>query len=242
MAVTADGKVDSVERRGVRISGPADTARVDRLRAESDAVMVGGRTLLAEDPRLTVRDPSLTQARGKASRPGQPVKVGVVSRIGMPGEADALSHDSRFLGEGDGRVIVCTTQRTSAAAIAWLGGQGAEVAILGTERVDLVAAMTKLADMGIGRLMVEGGSTLIAALLEAALVDEIRLAIAPLLFGGETAPTPVGGPGLGPAGGVGLELVEVSRSADDDVVLRYLVGATNVTGEMSDCCRGHNKG
>ena len=47
MAVTADGKIDTVERRGARISGPADTARVDRLRAESDAVMVGGRTLLA---------------------------------------------------------------------------------------------------------------------------------------------------------------------------------------------------
>ena len=51
MAVTADGKVDTVARRGARISGPADSARVDRLRAEADAVMVGGRTLLAEDPR-----------------------------------------------------------------------------------------------------------------------------------------------------------------------------------------------
>jgi 2,5-diamino-6-(ribosylamino)-4(3H)-pyrimidinone 5'-phosphate reductase len=225
MAVTADGKVDTVERRGARISGPADTARVDRLRAESDAVMVGGRTLLAEDPRLTVRDPSLVQARREAGRPGQPTKVGIVSHIGMPGEAGALSHEGRFLGEGGGRVIVCTTHRTSAAQVAWLRGQGAEVSILGNERVDLVAAMTKLADMGIGRLMVEGGSTLIAALLEAALVDEIQLAIAAVLFGGETAPTPVGGPGFGSAGGVGLELAEVSRSADDDVVLRYLMPA-----------------
>ena len=43
--------------------------------------------------------------------------------------------------------------------------------------------------------MVEGGGTLVAALLEAGLVDELQLAVAPLLFGGETAPTPVGGPG-----------------------------------------------
>ena len=55
MAMTADGKIDTVERRGARISGAADSARVDRLRAGADAVMIGGRTLLSEDPRLTVR-------------------------------------------------------------------------------------------------------------------------------------------------------------------------------------------
>ena len=50
MAMTADGKIDTVERRGARISGAADSARVDRLRASVDAVMVGGHTLLREDP------------------------------------------------------------------------------------------------------------------------------------------------------------------------------------------------
>jgi 2,5-diamino-6-(ribosylamino)-4(3H)-pyrimidinone 5'-phosphate reductase len=226
MAVTADGKVDTVERRGARISGPADTARVDRLRAESDAVMVGGRTLIAEDPRLTVRDPSLLQARRDAGRPGQPAKVGIVSHIGMPGETGSLSSDSRFLGEGGGRVLIHTTQRTSAAQVAWLEDRGAEVIVHGAERVDLEIALMGLADKGIERLMVEGGGTLIAALFEATLVDEVQLAIAPVLFGGETAPTPVGGPGLQPAGGVGLELAGVSRSVDDDVVLRYLVSTT----------------
>ncbi len=70
MAMTADGKIDTVARTGARISGTADSARVDRLRADSDAVMVGGRTLLAEDPRLTVRDPGCwNSAPPQASRP-----------------------------------------------------------------------------------------------------------------------------------------------------------------------------
>lgn len=63
MAVTADGKIDTWERRGARISGAADSIRVDRLRATADAIVVGGKTLLAEDPRLTVRDEAMQQER-----------------------------------------------------------------------------------------------------------------------------------------------------------------------------------
>ena len=54
-AMTADGKIDTFERGGVNISSEGDWKRVDRLRAECDAVMVGGRTLIEEDPRLTVK-------------------------------------------------------------------------------------------------------------------------------------------------------------------------------------------
>ena len=60
VAMTADGKIDTVERKGAAISSPRDRERVDRLRTESNAVMVGGRTLLDEDPKLTVK----TEASG----------------------------------------------------------------------------------------------------------------------------------------------------------------------------------
>ncbi len=55
--------------------------------------------------------------------------------------------------------------------------------------MDLARLLDELGERGIARLMVEGGGTLVAALLEAGLVDELQLAVAPLLFGGETAPT-----------------------------------------------------
>jgi 2,5-diamino-6-(ribosylamino)-4(3H)-pyrimidinone 5'-phosphate reductase len=221
MAMTADGKIDTVARQGARISGPADTARVDRLRAESDAVMVGGRTLLAEDPRLTVRDASLVAARRQAGRPDQPMKVGLVSRLATGG----LAHDGRFLREGGARVVVCTSERTTEAAADELRAAGAEVVVRGTERVDLAAALAALHGMGVERLMVEGGGSLVAALLEAGLVDELRLAVAPLLFGGETAPTPVGGSGWPRHEAIDLRLMETAASADGDVILRYHVQA-----------------
>jgi riboflavin biosynthesis pyrimidine reductase len=60
VAVTADGKTDTIDRHGAMISSPEDLARVDRLRAESDAIMVGGHTLLGDDPRLTVKSLNMT--------------------------------------------------------------------------------------------------------------------------------------------------------------------------------------
>ena len=225
MATTADGKIDTVERRGARISGSADTARVDRLRAGSDAVMVGGHTLLDEDPRLTVRAADLIAGRVTAGRPPQPTKVGVVSRLASSG-AGALRRDSDFLRTGDARVIICTSTQTDSGTVGQLRQRGAEVIVHGSERVDLEASMAALSELGVERLMVEGGSTLVAALLEAGLVDELQLAVAPLLFGGETSPTPVGGQGWTRDAAVRLNLVETVTSEDGDVVLCYLVAGT----------------
>ncbi len=219
MAMTADGKIDTVERQGARISGPADTARVDRLRAESDAIMVGGQTLLAEDPRLTVRDDALITERIKTGRSAQPMKVGIASRLGSVD----LALLGAFLREGGGRVLLCTSERTSETALAEFRSAGAEVVVAGRQGVDLGASLAAIAGMGVERLMVEGGGTLVAALLEAGLVDEIQLAVAPLLFGGEDAPTPVGGAGWARRDALSLELLETTTSGDGDVISRYRV-------------------
>lgn len=229
MAMTADGKIDTVARAGARISGPADTARVDRLRADADAVMVGAHTLLDEDPRLTVRDAALRDERLRSGRPAQPAKVGVISCIEGPRRDGPLSDTGQFLTDGGGRVILCTTTRTSAETVERLRARGAEVVVHGSERVDLRDALASLAELGIGRLMVEGGSTLVASLLEARLVDELQLAVAPLLFGGETAPTPVGGSGWTRDRAIPLTLAGTTTGADGDVVLRYDVATTGAT-------------
>jgi 2,5-diamino-6-(ribosylamino)-4(3H)-pyrimidinone 5'-phosphate reductase len=225
MAVTADGKIDTVERRGARISGAADRARVDGLRARADAVLVGGHTLLREDPRLTVHDRALIEERVSSGRSAQPMKIGIVSHIGAPGQADALPSDSHFLRDGGGQVIMCTTTRTSANAIDWLEAQGAMVVVHGNDRVDLVETLAGLPGVGVDRLMVEGGGTIVAALLAAGLVDEFQFAIAPLIFGGESAPSPVGGDGLSAEDALPLSLTEAVTTDDGYVVVRYQVGA-----------------
>ena len=59
VASTADGKIDTVARRGAAISSARDKERVDRLRADADAVMIGGHTLHGDDPKLTVKSEAL---------------------------------------------------------------------------------------------------------------------------------------------------------------------------------------
>ena len=222
MAMTADGKTDSVERRGARISSDTDDARVQRLRAESDAVLVGGRTLLAEDPRLTVRPPELVAERVGRGEAPQPMKVAIVSELpDAPG--GGLPDPSRFLSDGGGRVVVVTSGRSGDAARARLRDRGAEVVALGRDRVDLVAGLAWLHRAGVRRLLVEGGGTLVAALLAEGLVDELRLYVAPLILGGADAPTPVGGPGIQRGSAVELSLEDVHADPDGGVVLRYLV-------------------
>lgn len=223
MAMTADGKVDTTARQGARISSAADVRRVEELRASADAIMVGGHTLTAEDPRLTVRSPDLVDRRKREGRDPQPARIGVVSALPDPGTGADLGEASRFLHGEPARVIVFTSAVTAPSVRGWLEAGGAEVVVLGETRVDLNEAMRHLARTGIGRLLVEGGGTLVEALLREELVDEISLYVAPLLLGGRDAPTPVEGPGFAIDDAVPLLLAESIMLADGGLLLRYLV-------------------
>jgi 2,5-diamino-6-(ribosylamino)-4(3H)-pyrimidinone 5'-phosphate reductase len=213
-AMTVDGKIDTVARRGAKISTPEDWERVDRLRAASDAIMVGGRTLLVEDPRLSVKSLSLMAERVKLGKPETPMKVGVVSCAELP-------PNSRFLHEGNGKVLLLTTQRTPAEQVARLEDEGAEVVVLGEERVDLAAGMNLLHQRGVRRLMVEGGGTLISELFRLGLVDELHLYLAPLIFGGATAPTLADGPGLEAGSPARLRLNDISVEPEGGIIIHY---------------------
>ena len=191
VAMTADGKIDSVARRGASISSEADWARVDQLRADSDAVVIGGRTLLGDDPRLTVESPELRTARLARGLPENPAKGGVVT-------VAELRLDSRFLTSGPARRLLYTTSRTAPEHIARLTAAGAEVFILGAEQVDLAGVMASLFEQGLRQVLVEGGGTLIAELLRLDLADELTVYVAPCVFGGASAPTLADGPGFAP--------------------------------------------
>jgi len=214
VAMTADGKVDTFERRGATISSPRDKERVDRLRAEADAVMVGGHTLLDENPKLTVKSADLRAEREARGLPPNPVKVGIVSN------AD-LEPDSDFLTVGPARVVIFTTQQTSKQQLEFLRARGVDVFVHDTQRVDLPKALNTLKGLGIDHLMLEGGSTLNFELIRLGMVDELTVYLAPLVFGGESAPSMAAGSGLVRSAAIPLKLVEAEAWEDGGVLLYY---------------------
>ena len=214
VAMTADGKIDTFERRGATISSKRDKERVDKMRAEADAVMVGGRTLLDENPKLTVKSADLRAEREARGLATNPVKVGIASIADLEPASD-------FLTAGPARIVIFTTQKTSKDQLEFLRGRGVEVFVHDTDRVDLPQALHTLQELGIHRLMVEGGATLNFELLRLGLVDEVTAYIAPLVFGGESAPTLAAGPGLARSAAIPLKLVDAEAWEDGGVLLHY---------------------
>jgi 2,5-diamino-6-(ribosylamino)-4(3H)-pyrimidinone 5'-phosphate reductase len=216
VAMTADGKIDTVERKGAAISSPRDKERVDRLRADADAIMVGGRTLLDEDPKLTVKSEALRAERVANGLSPNPIKVGIVT------EAN-ITADSQFLNAGPANIVIFTTQRTSKEHLALLKSRHVDVYVDNAEQVDLQSALAVLKEIGVERLMVEGGSTLNFELIRLGLVDEVIAYVAPMIFGGESAPTMAAGSGLKQSEAIPLKLIQSETWEDGGVLLRYHV-------------------
>jgi 2,5-diamino-6-(ribosylamino)-4(3H)-pyrimidinone 5'-phosphate reductase len=217
VAASADGKIDTFERHGAAISSAMDKIRVDCLRAGADAIMVGGHTLLDEDPKLTVKSAQLRAERRARGKSENPIKVAVVTNA-------QIKLDSNFLNAGPARVIIFTTSQTSPTQIGALRNKGVDVFVLDEKRVDLVQSLETLKGLGVERLMVEGGGTLNFELLRLGLVDELTVYVAPLIFGGQAAPTLATGNGLTRSSAIRLKLAETQiLDEDGGIVLRYVL-------------------
>ena len=213
-ATSADGKIDTFERKGSAISSIRDKERVDQLRADADAVLVGGKTLLGELPKLTVKSEALREARVKRGVTPNPIKVGVVTSADIP-------LDSDFIKAGPARAVIFTTSRTSISQLETLRANGVEVFVDDAPRVNLGKMMETLGELGVKRLMVEGGGTINFELLRLGLVDELMIYIAPMIFGGDHAPTLASGFGLVRNEAIAMKLKNVETHEDGGVLLTY---------------------
>ena len=215
VAMSADGKLSTKERRQVKISGAQDFNRVDRLKAGSDAVMVGIGTVLADDPSLTVKGEECRQHRKNRGAGEHPIRIVVDSRARIPLEASILH-------KGSGQRIVAVSGRADPAKVEALR-HSATVFIAGEQEVDLAALMDELGTMGIQRVMVEGGGELIAGLIRAGLVHEIYTFVGNIIIGGRDAPTLADGVGfLADQEFPRLTLIEIRR-IENGVLLHWKV-------------------
>lgn len=191
-AQSLDGSSAALGDRPLAISGAESLRFTHRLRAAHDAILVGIGTVLSDDPRLTVR--------GWPGTDPQPVVLD--SRLRFPLDARLLEHPSR-------QVFIATTALANPARIARIESLGARVLVLPADamgRVDLPALLEALHELGVRRLMVEGGGRVISQFLAQRLPDLLVLTIAPMIVRGIRAVDP-----LAPEAGRALARLEAPR-------------------------------
>ena len=171
LAMSLDGRTAMASGESKWITGEAARRDVHKLRARSSAVLTGVGTVLADDPSLNVRGPLAETPALK-----QPTRVVLDPSARMPAAANMLALPGR---------TVVVTHGADAARSEALARAGAELVELpGNEQgIDLSALLGFLADDGVNELLVEAGATLAGAFVEAGLVDELVLYVAPLLLG-----------------------------------------------------------
>jgi diaminohydroxyphosphoribosylaminopyrimidine deaminase/5-amino-6-(5-phosphoribosylamino)uracil reductase len=185
-AISLDGRIATARGESKWITGEAARREAHRLRDRLDAVMVGVGTVLADDPRLTVRG-----IRGGRD----PIRVIVDGRLRTPPSAAVV----RSRGA---RTIVACARGAAPARHRALSRAGVEVWQIDADRehrLDLHELARRLGRAGVTSVLVEGGAALHASVIDADLADELRLFVAPIVLGGrpgDGGPAWVGGDGV----------------------------------------------
>ncbi len=180
-AMTLDGKIATRSGDSKWISGEESRRRVHELRGRVDAILVGSRTLIADDPLLTARPPG----------PRVATRV-VVSASGILPMKGQLLDTAKEV-----PVVVFTADGKHANLTHWLDA-GAQVSELPTAggTIDVEAVLTELGRQRMTNVLVEGGAGLLGSFLDAKALDEAWVFVAPKLIGGTAAPTAVAGSGV----------------------------------------------
>ena len=204
MALSLDGKIATRTGDSRWITGEEARARAHELRHQADAIIVGGGTARADDPLLTDRS-------GKTRR--RPlVRVVIDQNLN-------LSPDSQIAKTAnESPAIVFTRGDSGSAKARTLQARGIEV----FTHTGLVSIFEELGRRSLLNVLVEGGATLAGLLLDADLVNKVTFFMAPILIGGQEAPSAIGGAGIDKlADALQLDRVEVERRGRDLEITGY---------------------
>ena len=213
--MSLDGYLDAADNERLVLSNEADLERVDAVRAECDAILVGAATVRNDNPRLLVRSRALREQRRARGLGETPMKVTIT------GQAD-LNACNSFFATGDSDKLVYCASRAVPAARQRLGAVA--TVIDGGQPVDLSQMVQDLFDRGVRRLMVEGGGRIHTQFLTADLADELHLVIAPFFVGNSRAHRFVGD-GTFPWNPSRRANLAETRQIGDVVLLRYALSS-----------------
>lgn len=173
LALSADGFIGKHGTGQITITGPVAWAQVHLMRAESDAILVGIGTALADDPILTCRLPGLENR--------SPVRIVLDSQLRLPVDSKLVQS------AGSVPLWIAANAQANPAKRQALVAAGCRMLATETDcgATALPELLDDLAAQGIATLMVEGGASVASALLQDALVDRIALFEGPLAIGSE---------------------------------------------------------
>ena len=221
-AVSLDGKIAATSGDSRWVSSPEAREWAHQQRTKTDAIIVGVRTVLVDDPELTARPQST------AEEARQPLRVVADSRGRTPLTARVLA--------GPGKALLATTAKSTAAWRRKMAGAGVEVAVVPSYRgkVDVQELLRDLGSRGVLSLLVEGGGELLGSFFDRSLVDKVEAIVAPMIVGGKRAPTAVAGRGvMRMSEALRLREVAVERLGSDVLVTGY-IGNRGVESESGE--------
>src|SRR3989441_5369651 len=180
VAATMDGKIATAKGESRWITSVEARKKVHDLRTHADATLVGIRTVLADDPSLTVRTGS---SRGRA-----PLRIVLDPSLSIPLTAKVLA-------DGQASTLIVTTSLGPPSKKADLEQKGADVLVLPARqrRVAWRDLLKELGRRGIASLLIEGGAEVNASALRERVVDRVLFFLAPRILGGRDALSAVGG-------------------------------------------------
>ena len=206
-AMTLDGKIAAFDKKQSEIADNDDKKMRLEDRIDADAIFIGAGQLRLDDPKLTIKS--------KIGKTKDPIKVAVVSDLGS-----IKNRKGDFFNTGDKKILF-TTKKTSQKELDFFK-KISDVYVYGNRRVNLKKTMEKLYQLGVRRVMVEGGGEVNFSLLKDNLVDEIHLKIGNFIFGGRTASTFVDGDGFSEKTAKKVKIVDLTRK-ENYLILRCKV-------------------
>ncbi|EOD00968.1 bifunctional diaminohydroxyphosphoribosylaminopyrimidine deaminase/5-amino-6-(5-phosphoribosylamino)uracil reductase RibD [Caldisalinibacter kiritimatiensis] len=210
-AMTIDGKIATKNGDSKWITNEKSREYVHELRHRVSAIMVGIGTVLKDNPLLTTRT---NEEKGKDA-----LRVIVDTSCRIPLDARVLNLKS------NAKTLIATTEKADKEKIKALKDKGAEILFIPVKKgkVDLKYLVSKLGEMSIDSILLEGGSTLNSSALNEKIVDKVITFIAPKIVGGKEAKTPVDGEGIGfVKDAIILKHIEVSKFDEDVMIESYI--------------------